>query len=203
MQLESVNTGFVYLASQSPRRAELLRQLGLKFEVVTAPVEEYVLPDESPEQYVQRVARDKAQAAVQKLSGAPQALLLAADTEVVVDGVVLGKPGNREQGLAMLSRLAGRSHQVLSAVALWTPAGIRQALSVSGVQFRDINAAEAAAYWDTGEPADKAGGYAIQGLGAVFITQLAGSYSGVMGLPLYETAELLRGAGLDVLTKQA
>lgn len=202
MQSDRVNTGFIYLASQSPRRAELLRQLGLEFEIVTAPVEECVLPDESPEQYVQRVARDKADAAVRKLSGRPQALLLAADTEVVVDRVVLGKPGNREEGLAMLGRLAGRSHHVLSAVALWTPAGLKQALSVSRVQFREISAAEAAAYWDTGEPADKAGGYAIQGLGAVFVKQLAGSYSGVMGLPLFETAELLSQAGLSVLGKE-
>ncbi|MGH8373235.1 MAG: Maf family protein [Gammaproteobacteria bacterium] len=198
-----MSSDLVYLASQSPRRAELLRQLGLSFEIVTAPVDERVLPGESPEQYVRRVAHDKAQSALLKLSKRRQAPILAADTAVVAGEVILGKPRDREEGLAMLARLAGHSHQVLSAVALWTPNGILEALSISEVRFRDIAPAEAEAYWNTGEPADKAGGYAIQGLGAVFIMQLTGSYSGVMGLPLYETTELLRQAGLEVMTKHA
>ena len=127
-------------------------------------------------------------------------LRLAADTSVAVDGVILGKPVDPEAGLAMLAQLSGRSHQVLSAVALRLPAGLRQALSVSRVTFRAIAPAEARAYWDTGEPAGKAGGYAIQGRGALFIERLEGSYSGVMGLPLYETAQLLAQAGLQILS---
>lgn len=194
---------FVYLASRSPRRAELLRQLGVGFRVVSAPVDEAVLADESPQHYVQRLARAKAEAALPAVAGESQAPLLAADTAVVVDDTILGKPQNREHGLAMLARLAGRSHRVLSAVALWTPAGLREALSTSEVRFRAIARAEAEAYWDTGEPADKAGGYAIQGYAAVFIEWLQGSYSGVMGLPLYETAKLLRQAGLEVMMKHS
>ncbi|HET7396317.1 MAG TPA: nucleoside triphosphate pyrophosphatase [Gammaproteobacteria bacterium] len=197
-----MKNSFIYLASQSPRRAELLRQLGLDFEIVTAPVDENVRPAESPEHYVRRVAHDKAMAAVRTFGGSPPAPLLAADTSVVVGNRILGKPHDRGEGLAMLARLAGRSHQVLSAVALWTADGLLEALSTSEVRFRDLAPAEAEAYWDTGEPADKAGGYAIQGLGAVFITGLVGSYSGVMGLPLFETAELLRQAGLEIMMKQ-
>lgn len=194
-----MNGNFVYLASRSPRRAELLQQLGLSFEIVVEPVDERILADESPQRYVRRVAHDKAMAAVPKLASRPPAPLIAADTAVVVDGMILGKPRDREDALAMLGRLAGRSHQVLSAVALWTPKGVLEALSISEVRFRDIAPDEAEAYWNTGEPADKAGGYAIQGRGAIFIAQLTGSYSGVMGLPLFETAELLRQAGLEVL----
>lgn len=193
-----MNDRFIYLASRSPRRAELLRQLGLQFEIVAVPVDESVLPDEAPEQYVRRLARAKAEAALQKFPDRPPAPLLAADTAVVVDGAILGKPRDRADGLAMLARLAGRSHQVLSALALWTPGGLDQALNTTEVHFRDIALAEAEAYWETGEPADKAGGYAIQGYGAVFVAQIIGSYSGVMGLPLYETTELLRRARLEV-----
>ena len=188
----------LYLASASPRRRELLAQLGLVCEVVPADVDETQLSGEAPADYVVRLARLKAETAAARL-GQPAKPVLGADTAVVVEGEVLGKPHDREQGLAMLARLAGRQHEVLSAVALWSPRGITSALSLSRVRFRDIPAAEARAYWDTGEPADKAGGYAIQGRGAVFATELQGSYSGVMGLPLYETAELLRAAGVEVL----
>ncbi|MGH8401356.1 MAG: Maf family protein, partial [Gammaproteobacteria bacterium] len=183
----------------SPRRAELLRQLGLKFEIVAVPVDENVLSDEAPEQYVRRLARAKAEAALRKFPDRPLAPLLAADTAVVVDGAILGKPRDRADGLAMLARLAGRRHQVLSALALWTPGGLDQALNSTEVHFRDIASAEAEAYWETGEPADKAGGYAIQGYGAVFVAKIIGSYSGVMGLPLFETSQLLLQAGVDVL----
>lgn len=188
----------LYLASASPRRRELLSQLGLTYEVVPADVDESQLPDETPADYVVRLARFKAETAAARL-GRPAKPVLGADTAVVVEGEVLGKPRDRAQGLAMLAKLSGRQHEVLSAVALWSARGVTSALSLSRVRFRDIPAAEVRAYWDTGEPADKAGGYGIQGRGAVFVKELTGSYSGVMGLPLYETAELLRAAGVEVL----
>ncbi len=191
----------LYLASASPRRRELLSQLGLTYEVVPADVDESHLPGEAPADYVVRLARLKAEAAAARL-GRPGKPVLGADTAVVVAGEVLGKPKDRDEGLAMLAKLAGRQHEVLSAVALWSTRGLTSALSLSRVRFRDIPAAEARAYWDTGEPADKAGGYGIQGRGAVFVTELTGSYSGVMGLPLYETAELLRAAGVEVLARK-
>ncbi|MGA9853557.1 MAG: Maf family protein [Gammaproteobacteria bacterium] len=190
---------FIYLASQSPRRAELLRQLGVSFEVVSAPIDESLQAGESPNHYVLRLAQAKAKAALASLGGKTIRPLLAADTAVMVDGRILGKPHDRADGLAMLARLSGRTHQVLSAIALWTPDGLHQASSTSTVTFRTITSEEAAAYWETGEPADKAGAYAIQGRGAVFVSHLDGSYSGVMGLPLYETAQLLRSAGVPVL----
>ncbi len=191
----------LYLASASPRRRELLSQLGLTYEVVPADVDESHLPGEAPADYIVRLARLKAEAAAARL-GRPGKPVLGADTAVVVAGEVLGKPKDRDEGLAMLAKLAGRQHEVLSAVALWSTRGLTSALSLSRVRFRDIPAAEARAYWDTGEPADKAGGYGIQGRGAVFVTELTGSYSGVMGLPLYETAELLRAAGVEVLARK-
>lgn len=193
---ESVDTALIYLASQSPRRAELLVQLGIRFEVVHAPVDESVRADESPDRYVLRVARGKAEAALAALGGKADQPLLAADTCVVVDDRIFGKPRDRAGGLAMLAQLSGRKHQVLSALVLWTSDELRQALSTSTVTFRTITPEEAAAYWATGEPAGKAGGYAIQGYGAVFVERLEGSYSGVMGLPLYETAQLLGAAGV-------
>jgi len=189
---------FVYLASASPRRRELLLQLGLRNEAVPAELEEHPAAGEAPADYVLRLARLKAEVAVRRL-GSPPSAVLAADTEVVVDGQVLGKPRDREAGLAMLAKLSGRRHQVLSGVALWSSGELRSALSESRVWFRTVSPAEAAAYWDTGEPADKAGGYAIQCRGAIFIERLEGSYSGVMGLPLFETAQLLREAGMDVI----
>lgn len=187
----------IYLASASPRRRELLAQLRLRFEVVPAEVDETPHPGEAPVDYVQRLACAKAESAALRL-GAPGAKVLGADTAVVLDGTILGKPTSRDDGLAMLARLSGRSHQVLSGVALWDRGGLRVALSESRVTFRSIPAAEAAAYWDTGEPKDKAGGYGIQGLGAAFVERLEGSYSGVVGLPLSETVELLRRAGVSV-----
>ncbi len=189
----------IYLASQSPRRVELLRQLGVRFEVVNAAVDESVQHAESPDQYVLRVARAKVEAALVVLGGKANRPLLAVDTAVTLDGHILGKPRDRADGLAMLARLSGRTHQILSALALWTPDGVRQALSTSTVTFRAITPKEAVVYWDSGEPADKAGSYAIQGRGAVFIERLEGSYSGVMGLPLYEMAQLLMQAGIRIL----
>jgi septum formation protein len=187
-----------YLASASPRRRQLLEQLGLRFEVVVADVDESLHPAESAETYVSRVAETKARVVVERLNS-PSLPVLAADTAVVLDGSILGKPKGRADGIEMLGSLAGRSHQVLSAVALWHAGRVRMAVSLSRVTFRAVSVDEAAAYWASGEPADKAGGYGIQGLGGVFVESLEGSYSGVMGLPLFETAALLKEAGIDVL----
>jgi len=181
------------LASQSPRRAELLRQIGVDFRVAPAHIDETPRRAESPADYVVRMAREKARATAAQHPGA---LVLGADTSVILDDRILGKPADREEGIAMLLALSGREHQVLTAVAL---AGTHpgQALSASRVRFRPVGHEEAARYWATGEPADKAGGYAIQGLGAVFVERIEGSYSGIMGLPLFETAQLLADAGLS------
>lgn len=189
----------VYLASQSPRRAQLLRQLKVRFESVAIRIDEQVRSGEAPRDYVQRLAAEKAQAAVAALGADATLPVLAADTAVVVEGVILGKPADREAGFAMLERLSGRRHQVLSAVALWQRGALRTALSVSTVTFRVLTPEAMQRYWQTGEPRDKAGGYAIQGRGAMFVLHLEGSYSGVMGLPLFETAELLGEAGLSIL----
>ncbi|MGH8398679.1 MAG: Maf family protein [Gammaproteobacteria bacterium] len=194
-----MDPALIYLASQSPRRAELLRQLGVLFEVVHAPVDESFQYGESPDRYVLRVARMKAEAALALLGDKADRPLLTADTAITLDGRILGKPRDRADGLVMLAQLSGRTHQVLSGLVVWTPDGVRQALSTSTVSFRTLAPDEAAVYWETGEPADKAGAYAIQGRGAVFVERLEGSYSGVMGLPLYETAQLLRSAGIEIL----
>jgi len=187
------------LASQSPRRAQLLRQLGLDFDVVSVNVDEIPHPDESADRYVLRLARAKLEAAMARPGRNPPVPVLAADTAVTLDGQILGKPRDRNEGLEMLARLSGRTHRVLSAVALQANGALASALSISRVRFRAIEPEEIAAYWDTGEPADKAGAYAIQGYGAVFVEHLEGSYSGVVGLPLYETAQLLRAAGVEIL----
>ena len=183
----------ICLASMSPRRRELLAQIGVPHTVAAAHVDETLLPAESPTDYVARLARLKAATVRQRGEALP---VLAADTAVVLEGSVYGKPANRSVALAMLTALAGRTHQVLTAVALATERGVALRVNCSSVGFRDIDRAEIEAYWETGEPHDKAGGYAIQGYGAVFVAALSGSYSGVMGLPLLETAELLRDAGI-------
>jgi septum formation protein len=188
----------VLLASNSPRRRDLLAQTRVRFGVVAVELDETPLPGEAPEAYVLRVAMDKARAGRALTAGRWELPVLAADTAVVVEGRILGKPRDRADAAAMLRLLAGRTHSVLTGVAL-VGALEGQALSASQVSFRAIEAAEIEAYWDTGEPADKAGGYAIQGLGAVFVSELRGSYSGVMGLPLFETARLLCDAGIPVL----
>lgn len=177
----------------SPRRRELLAQIGVPHTVVAAHVDETLLPSEPPADYVARLARLKAATVRQRGEVLP---VLAADTTVTLGESVYGKPADRADGLAMLAALAGRTHQVLTAVALATERGVAWRISHSSVRFRDIERAEMEAYWDTGEPRDKAGGYAIQGYGAVFVEALSGSYSAVMGLPLLETAELLRTAGV-------
>jgi septum formation protein len=183
----------VCLASLSPRRGELLAQIGVPFVVSAADIEEEVLPGEAAADYVVRVARAKALAVAARGMSLP---VLAADTTVVVDGALCGKPADEAAGVAMLARLSGRAHQVLTAVALSRGGAVATRLSASAVRFRVLSRAECLAYWRTGEPRDKAGGYAIQGRGAVFIEHLSGSYSGVMGLPLFETAQLLAAAGI-------
>jgi septum formation protein len=183
----------VCLASQSPRRRELLRQIGVPHVSRAPRVDERVLPGERAADHVLRLARTKA-LAIERTPG--MLPVLAADTVVVLDATILGKPADEAQGLAMLRALSGRTHEVLTAVALHADAGLDCRLSVSAVRFRALSEAECRAYWASGEPHDKAGAYAVQGLAAVFIEHLAGSYSGVMGLPLYETATLLRAAGV-------
>jgi septum formation protein len=189
----------VILASSSPRRRQLLAQIGVRFAAMTVDLDEAPQPGEAPEDYVLRLALDKARAGRALASKDPRLLVLAADTAVVVDGCILGKPRDRADAAAMLRLLSGRTHSVLSAVAV-VGEGEQQALSVSEVSFREISAREIGVYWETGEPADKAGGYAIQGFGAIFVAWLRGSYSGVMGLPLFETARLLAWAGVDILS---
>lgn len=184
----------LYLASGSPRRRELLTQIGVPFSITSAPIDETPLPDESAVAYVERLARAKAEAGLASVGG--PAVVLGADTAVVLDGRILGKPENREHALAMLGDLAGREHQVLTAVALSDGQCCLSVCVTSKVSFRPISVEEAQRYWASGEPADKAGGYAIQGLGAVFVTGLQGSYSAVVGLPLSETAELLAQFGI-------
>lgn len=188
------------LASASPRRLLLLEQLGLQVRALPARIDETPEVDETPEALVRRLASGKARAVADRLRAeeGTHPPVLGSDTEVVLDGSVFGKPADRTDALAMLARLSGRVHEVLTAVAVVAAAGVQVALSRSRVEFREIAREEAEAYWATGEPRDKAGAYAIQGMGAVFAVRLDGSYSGVMGLPLAETELLLRGAGIDV-----
>jgi septum formation protein len=181
------------LASVSPRRRELLTQIGVPHLVTGAHIDESVQAGERPHDYVQRMARTKAQTVREQDRSLP---VLGADTTVVLDGTVFGKPADRADALRMLGLLSGRTHEVLTAVALASTEGLSMRVSVSSVRFRSLAAEEIAAYWETGEPHDKAGAYAIQGLGAVFVESLSGSFSGVMGLPLFETSELLRAAGV-------
>ena len=188
----------IYLASISPRRRELLDQLGVHHQQVKVAVDESLRPEESAEQYVLRLAQAKADAGREMMGNQLRRPVLGADTAVVVGHQILGKPADREEGIEMLLRLAGRCHRVLTGVAL-VDGGSEARLSESIVQFRPIQQQEAQAYWQSGEPADKAGAYAIQGRGGVFVENIAGSYSGVVGLPVYETMALLREAGISVL----
>jgi septum formation protein len=183
----------VCLASVSPRRRELLTQIGVPHKVLAAHIDETAYPGEIPRDYVMRMARQKALAVLDRGEALP---VLAADTTVVLDEIIYGKPRNRDEGVAMLQRLSDRTHEVMTAVAVAQSRGVALRLNVSSVRFRKLTLEECNAYWETGEPRDKAGGYAVQGAAAVFIESLSGSYSGVMGLPLFETAELLRAAGV-------
>ncbi|HTW74637.1 MAG TPA: Maf family protein [Steroidobacteraceae bacterium] len=184
------------LASASPRRAQLLAQIGVSYHAVPAALDERREPGEPIERCVLRLAEQKAlQVRCARRTSLP---VLGADTAVLLDEEMLGKPADRAAALSMLARLSGRSHRVLTAVALAGADGVRSLLSQSEVRLRRLSATECAAYWDSGEPRDKAGAYAIQGLGAVFVEELHGSYSGVVGLPLFETATLLAEAGVPL-----
>ncbi|HTJ94382.1 MAG TPA: Maf family protein [Pararobbsia sp.] len=205
MLLTTAPSSFVYLASQSPRRRELLQQIGVRFELLlpddTAAAEalEDERPGETAQAYVVRVCQAKAEAALARLTasalvGAP---ILTADTTVTVDGAILGKPSDAAHAADMLARLAGREHQVLTAVAVGGANGVHAALSISSVRFAPMSARQIDAYVACGEPFGKAGAYGIQGRAAEFVEQIAGSYSGIMGLPLFETATLLRAAHVE------
>jgi septum formation protein len=186
----------IFLASASLRRSQLLSQIGVRHESLATDLDEQPLPGEGPADYVRRLAREKALAGLAALGGRPDRPVLAADTTVVLDGQIYGKPAGEPECVAMLMALGGRSHEVLTAVALAEGAGLRTALNVSRVTFRALDEQECRRYWATGEPAGKAGAYAVQGLAAVFISRLEGSFSCVMGLPLFETAALLDAAGV-------
>ncbi|MGV6816242.1 MAG: Maf family protein [Thiotrichales bacterium] len=178
----------IILASRSPRRVELLQQIGISAEVVPADIDESLAPGESPEHYVERMAREKAQAIAARLE---DAIVIGADTTVVCAGGIFGKPADLTAARDMLHQLSGRTHNVLSAVAVWSDEGLDARVCTTAVTFRKLSDQEILEYWESGEPAGKAGAYAIQGRGARFIERIEGSYSGVMGLPLFETAALL------------
>ncbi len=181
----------IYLASRSPRRQELLDQIKIHYQVVVPEVPEQQQPMESPEDYVCRLALSKAQAGWAMIPATEKRPVLGADTVVVLDGTVMEKPRDRDEGIAMLTALSGKTHQVITGIALVTESDYDSALSVSQVYFRQISEQERAAYWATGEPVDKAGGYAIQGVAAAFVERIEGSYSGIVGLPLFELTNLL------------
>jgi septum formation protein len=186
----------IVLASASARRSQLLDQIGVRHRVAAADIDETPRAGESPADYVRRLAEGKARAVVAAARGRHGEPVLAADTTVVLDDRIFGKPEGEAGCLEMLAALGGRRHAVLTAVALWDDGVVRALLNTSHVTFRAITAEEACRYWASGEPAGKAGAYAIQGRGAVFVERLEGSFSGVMGLPLFETASLLDAAGV-------
>jgi len=192
----TVRVSQIYLASASPRRRELLAQIGVTFQTLAVDVDETRHPQETAERYVLRLALDKARVGRAQLTGADRHPVLGADTAVVINGDILGKPQDRDDGIAMLQRLSGVTHHVYTGVALVGEHETTR-LNVTAVTFRPLSLEECVSYWQTGEPADKAGAYAVQGRGAVFIERLEGSYSGVMGLPLFETADLLKEAGIE------
>jgi septum formation protein len=189
----------IYLASQSPRRAELLRQIGVEHEVYASAIDETGQSTEAPEEYVVRMAETKARVASAAIAKTRSAgVVLAADTTIAIDGEIIGKPANRDECCRILRRLSGRQHLVLTAVALASGDRLESRLTRNQVSFRVLQAREIAAYCASREPLDKAGAYAIQGKAAVFVERLEGSYSAVMGLPLCETAELLRRADIEI-----
>jgi septum formation protein len=186
----------IILASASERRSRLLAQIGVRHETRAMDLDESQRDGEAPRDYVLRLAREKASAAVHAQGAGAGRPVLAADTAVVLDGRVYGKPADEDECVAILTALAGRTHEVLTGIALARAGAVQTAFSATRVSFRAIDAAECRRYWASGEPAGKAGAYAIQGLGAVFVSRIEGSHSGVMGLPLFETATLLDAAGV-------
>lgn len=199
----------IYLASKSPRRRELLRQIGVEFEILmlreapglTEAVSEMPHPNEDPEVYVRRVAREKGEAGWQTVleRKLPLRPVLSADTTVSIDGKILGKPADADEAIKILRWLSGRTHEVLTAITVTAEGKMSEALSRSEVRFAHLDEASLRAYCATKEPYDKAGAYGVQGLAAQFIEFISGSYSGIMGLPLFETARLLQKAGVKTL----
>ena len=185
------------LASASPRRAEILERMGVRFRCVPQAIDEQVQSGETPEVFVSRLALEKARAGLTTLESGTGTAVLGADTAVVIDDAILGKPRDRAHAMAMLEQLSGRTHRVLTGIAMVDGQRELTRLSLSMVTLRSISADEQTAYWQSGEPLDKAGAYAIQGRGGVFVEQLEGSYSGVMGLPMVETHDLLVEFGID------
>ena len=194
--LASQNIFQITLASASPRRAELLDQIQIKYKLLPVNIDESRHADEQPKEFVRRLALEKAQAGYKKYPHQPA---LGSDTIVVTEGQILGKPENQKQACNMLQLLSGRTHFVMTAVALCNNEIEKCEINISEVDFIELNNQQIESYWLTGEPIDKAGGYAIQGLAAQFIKNINGSYSGVMGLPLYETSQLLKQFGIDTL----
>ncbi|PCJ42578.1 MAG: hypothetical protein COA71_03440 [SAR86 cluster bacterium] len=186
------------LASASPRRRALLKDLGFTCTVLPQDIDESPLPAEKPALLVKRLALAKAKAAFVTLDASDHRLVLGSDTIVVCDDEILGKPKHKADGLAMLKFLSGRTHQVLTAVTLLSHTKQVETMSVTNVSFATLSEAEIEAYWESGEPLDKAGAYAVQGLGAMFVSDIQGSYSGVVGLPIFETVNLLKSCGVDI-----
>jgi septum formation protein len=193
--MQNPSKPLIYLASASPRRSALLAQIGITHAVMPVNIDETVQPAEAPDAYVCRLATEKARALWDRKDLAESLPVLAADTCVALGTEIMGKPHGEQDGVRMLSRLSARTHRVYTAVALTHPGGCDTRLNVSEVSFRALTEEEMFRYWRTGEPADKAGGYAVQGLAAIFIDRIAGSFSGIMGLPLFETGELLACIG--------
>lgn len=192
-------TSRICLASSSPRRQTLLKQLGIQFDVMVPDVNEAHITGESPEEYVIRLSRMKAQDVFRRRQqqGLEQIPVLGADTAVILDGKILGKPKDGQNGKAMLKKLSGKAHEVMSAISLHYRRYQRSMLSVSKINFASLSDEDIVTYWETGEPADKAGAYAIQGHAAAFIKSIEGSYSGVVGLPLYELDQMLKEMELE------
>ncbi len=184
----------IVLASQSPRRKELLAQLDVEFQIIHTDVDESVHPNENPTDYVLRVAKEKAEAGLKKF---PSEKILGADTIVVLNGEIFLKPVDKTDHIRMLRKLSGQTHHVLTAVALASAEGIKNIMTDTAVTFRELSEFEINHYWDTGEPCDKSGGYASQGIASTFIKRIEGSWSGVVGLPLFETFELLRDLAFE------
>ena len=184
------------LASASPRRKELLDQINVRYQVYPVDLDETPLPNEKPLAYVQRLAAEKSAACVAALK--TELPVLAADTSVILGDMIMGKPQTQADAVAMLSQLSGKTHQVYSAISL-RGREHSQAVSITEVTFRRLTEREIISYWDTGEPIDKAGSYAVQGIGGIFVKSIVGSFSGVVGLPLFETAELLSKQGIEFL----
>jgi septum formation protein len=185
----------IILASSSPRRKELLDQIKITYEVYPVHLDETPLPNETPLNFVQRLAAEKSAVCVAQLG--TNTPVLAADTAVILGGVIMGKPKNEDDALAMLTQLSGKTHQVYTAISL-RGREHGQAVSITGVTFRRLTKQEILGYLNSGEPVDKAGSYAIQGIGSIFVESIKGSFSGVVGLPLFETAQLLSNEGIEL-----